>query len=304
MKKRDSNLEFLKYLMLFVVIVIPHSMYSQVSNDQSIMEKEVYKTIGLTKLKLYIYQPSERNYMEKLPAIVFFHGGGFNERHTWQFEPQCKYLVERGMVAIHASYRVRSRPFECVADAKSAIRWVRAHAAEFGIDENRIAAGGGSAGAYLAACTALIKDLDEKNENLSISSVPNALVLFNPRVDMIDGVPTETKGLPATTKKLIRSMKGRAIEISPFHNITKGAAPTIIFHGTDDESIPYHQVIRFCEEMKKYGNNCEVVLYEGRKHGFFHKYLGYEGDFISTLEHTVKFLTSIGYIKGDTAIER
>jgi len=305
--KRKLDYEFLKYLLLCVVMALPHLMYSQVPSDQPVKEKKVYKTIALTKLKLYIYQPSERNGMEKLPAIVFFHGGGFNERHTWQFEPQCKYLVERGMVAVHASYRVRSRPFECVADAKSAIRWIRAHATEFGIDENRIAAGGGSAGAYLAACTALIKDIDEKNEDMSISSVPNALVLFNPRLDMIEGVPTATKGLPTATKKLIRSLKGRAIEISPFHNVSKGAPPTIIFHGTADESMPFHQVTRFCAEMKKYGNNCEVVLYEGREHGFFHYFLYPEGDnpdFLSTMEYTVNFLTSIGYINGDATIKK
>jgi hypothetical protein len=55
--------------------------------------------------------------------------------------------------------------------------------------------------------------------------------------------------------------------------------------------------------MKKYGNSCEVVLYEGRDHGFFFKYNGDE-DFTSTMEYTVKFLTSLGYIKGETTISK
>jgi acetyl esterase len=300
MKRRSHNQKILKYVMLCVLIALPIMMYSQVPNYALVPEKKVYKTIGFSRLKLYIYQSAKRDDTVNLPAIVFFHGGGFNERPVKQFEAQCQYLVAQGIVAINASYRTNSRPFDCIADTKSAIRWVRAHAIELGIDENRIVAGGGSAGAYLAACTGLIKDFDEKNEDLTISSVPNALILFNPAVDFVEQTSKAEK-LTYRLKKLRRSLKGRAIEISPFHNITKDAPPTIIFHGTDDESVPFHQVTRFCEKMKEYGNNCEVVLYEGRKHGFFLKYFGDE-DFISTMEHTVKFLSSIGYINGDTTI--
>lgn len=269
------------------------------------MQTRVYKTIGLTRLKLHIYQPSERNYMEKLPVIVFFHGGGFNERPVWQFKAQCQYLVEQGMVAILASYRTNNRLFDCIADSKSAIRWVRTHAIELGIYENRITAAGGSAGGYLAACTGLVKDFNEKNEDLSISSVPNALVLFNPALDLPAHLSDTTKRFEKPThhaKKLVRCLKGRAIEISPFHYIAEGAPPTIIFQGTADKSVDFHQATRFCEKMKKYGNNCEVVLYEGRDHGFFFKYYGDE-DFTSTMESTVKFLTSIGYIKDKTTIK-
>jgi len=304
--KYNMNYNLFKYLFLVVIWTFTGLTYSQVPGNEPVMQTKVYKTIGLTKLKLHIYQPSERNDMGKLPAIVFFHGGGFNERPVWQFEAQCQYLVERGMVAILASYRTNNRLFDCIADSKSVIRWVRTHAVELGIDENRIAAGGGSAGAYLAACTGLVKDFDEKNEDLTISSVPNALVLFNPPLDLPAHLSDTTKRLKKSTyhaKKLIRCLKGKAIEISPFHYIAKGASPTIIFQGTADKSVDFHQATRFCEEMKKYGNNCEVVLYEGRDHGFFFKYYGDE-DFTSTMEYTVKFLTSLGYIKCETTISK
>jgi acetyl esterase/lipase len=195
------------------------------------------------------------------------------------------------MVAISVEYRVRKRqgitPFECVADAKSAIRWVRVHASEVGIDKDRIAAGGGSAGGHLAACTALIKGLDEIDEDLNISSVPNALVLFNPVLD----VPEILHILP---KKIIKAFKGRE---------AVGAPPTIIFHGTADENVPFHQTTRFCEEMKKYGNQCEVVPFEGLGHGFFNYYKGGNPAFIATMENTVKFLISIGYLKENSEIK-
>lgn len=295
------NYKLFKYIFLYVISTFTLITYSQVSSDQSVMLEIVYKTIGLTKLKLYIYQPSERNNLEKLPAIVFFHGGAWAGGHAWQFIPQCKYLDERGMVAISVEYRVRKRqgatPFECVADAKSAIRWVRAHASEYHIYENRIAAGGGSAGGHMAACTALIKDLDEKDEDMNVSSVPNALVLFN----AVFNVP---EILPQHPKKVRKILDKRVTEISPIHHVYKGAPPTIIFHGTADSNVPFHQATLFCEEMKKYGNYCEVVPYEGRDHGFFNYDKGTNPDFLSTMENTVKFLTSIGYLKGDTTTKK
>jgi acetyl esterase len=289
------------YLFLVEIYAFTGLTYSQVPGNEPVMQTKVYKTISSTKLKLYIFQPSVRNDMEKLPAIVFFHGGAWAGGHAWQFIPQCRYLAERGMVAISVEYRVRKRqgttPFECVADAKSAIRYVRAHANEFGIDEKRIAAGGGSAGGHMAACTALIKDFDEKDEDMNVSSVPNALVLFNAVFDVPEIIPKH----PNMVRK---NFNERGTEISPIHHVSKGVPPTIIFHGTVDSNVPFHQATLFCEAMKKYGNYCEVVPYEGRGHGFFNYDKGTNPDFISTMENTVKFLTSIGYIKCDSAIKK
>ena len=83
-----------------------------------------------------------------------------------------------------ADYRVRSRhntlAVTCVEDGKSAVRWIRKNAERLGIDPNRIAAGGGSAGGHVAACAGVVPGLDAANESVEISSVPNALALFNP----------------------------------------------------------------------------------------------------------------------------
>jgi acetyl esterase len=304
--KLKMNKKDFKYLFLLVIWTFTGLTYSQIPGNEPIMQTKVYKTIGLTRLKLHIYQPSERNELEKLPAIVFFHGGGFYERPVWQFKAQGQYLVKQGMVVILASYRTNNRLFDCIADSKSAIRWVRTHAVELGIDKNRITASGGSAGGYLAACTGLVTGFDEKNEDMAISSVPNSLVLFNPALDLPAHLSDTTKRLIKPThhaKKLVRCLKGRAVEISPFHYIAEGDPPTIIFQGTADKSVNFHQATRFCEEMKRYGNKCEVVLYEGRGHGFFFKTYGDE-DFTSTMEHTVKFLTSLGFIKSETTISK
>ncbi len=109
-----------------------------------------------------------------------------DERTPEQFEQQCRYLASRGMVAITVDYRVASRhktkAVDAVRDAKSAVRWFRSHAAELMIDPDRIVAAGGSAGGHLAACTGTLNDFDEPDEDHSVSSRPNALVLFNPAV--------------------------------------------------------------------------------------------------------------------------
>jgi acetyl esterase len=79
----------------------------------------------------------------------------------------------------------------------------------------------------------LIKGLEKKNENFSVSSVPNALVLFNPPLNMVESIKNP--------EVLFQDKSDRVIEISPFHHISAGAPPTIIFHGTRDSSVPFQQ---------------------------------------------------------------
>ncbi|MGH9843592.1 MAG: alpha/beta hydrolase [Blastocatellia bacterium] len=206
-------------------------------------ESKVYKTIGETKLMLHVFQPADRKAGETRPAIVFSFGGGWRQGTVMQFVEHSKHLAARGMVAIAADYRVKSRhgvtPVECIADAKSAIRWVRSHAKEFGIDPNRIAAGGGSAGGHLAASTATVKEFDEKGEDLKVSSASNALALFNPALD--------TSKIPADY-----GFGNKAVVASPVNHIRNGLPPAIIFHGTADSTVPINQAVRFCEEMAKH----------------------------------------------------
>lgn len=288
-------------LFRFVLFVqINHQVHSQVTPPPQPTslpgaDSKVYKTIGDTQLLLHIFQPASGKMGELRPVIIFFFGGGWRTGSVNQFVPQSKYLAERGMVAIVADYRVKSRhgitPFECVSDAKSAIRWVRSHAKELNIDPRRIVAAGGSAGGHLAVCTALLKELDEKNENLKISSLPNALVLFNPVLDMTER--------PSNAKE----WNHRAKEISPLHHVSKQTPPTLIFHGTADTLVPIQQAIRFCERMKQKGNWCEVIVYENRSHGFFNEGIGDNSDYRSTLRKTDDFLISLGYLKGNPTLK-
>ncbi|HUT34436.1 MAG TPA: alpha/beta hydrolase [Planctomycetota bacterium] len=266
----------------------------------------VYKTVGDAKPQLHVFEPEGHKASDKRPAIVFFFGGGWTGGTPTQFFPQCKYLASRGMVAISAEYRVKSRhgvsPFECVTDGKSAIRWVRAHAAELGIAPERLAAGGGSAGGHVAACTGVIDGLDEKGEDAAVSSKPNALVLFNP-VLVLDWEEFKKAGIPdERIRQLSDRFAGRDPKaVSPFHHVNAGDPPTIVFHGKADTTVPFPTAERFAEAMKKAGSRCELFGYDGQAHGFFN--FGRGDAFYATLREADKFLVSLGYLQGADTLD-
>jgi acetyl esterase/lipase len=252
-------------------------------------EAHVYKTVGDVKLNLYVFKPADWKAGDKRPAVVFFFGGGWANGSPGVFERQCRHFAERGMVAITADYRVKSRhgvtPIECVADAKSAVRWVRAHAAELGVDPTHIAAGGGSAGGHIAACAGVVPGLDEKGEDASVSSKPDALLLFNPAID---------SGL------LEKRLGERAAEILPARHVKAGDPPTFIAHGKADTTVPYAGVEAFAHIMKKAGNRCDLVGYDGQGHGFFNYRPREDGGgemYRDTLAKADAFLVSLAYLK-------
>jgi acetyl esterase/lipase len=225
--------------------------------------------------------------------MIYFFGGGWNGGSTAQFKPHAKYFSGRGIVCVLVDYRVKSRqgtsPFESLKDAKSAIRYLRKNAEELNIDPDKIIASGGSAGGHLAAATATIQKFNEESDDISISAVPNALVLFNPVYDNGPG----GYGYDRVGEKYLW--------FSPLHNIRKGAPPTIVFLGTKDKLIPVETAHYYKTVMEKVGSRCDLHLHEGEPHGFFNysKIKNYN----STVYKADKFLESLGYLTGEPAIE-
>jgi acetyl esterase/lipase len=252
-----------------------------------------YKTVNGLELKLHVFEPMGLQRSDRRPAIVFFFGGGWNSGEAKQFYQQARALADQGMVAFAADYRVKSRnqttPFECVLDGKSAIRWVRQHAAALGVDPERIAAAGGSAGGHVAASAGLGLGTEEPAENPKISSMPNALILFNPVLD------TTEQGYGAKNFK-----PDQQTALSPSHHVRKGVPPTIIFHGTADTTVPFENAERFTRLMTAAGNPCTLVPFEGKGHGFFNGKLSRPSsdgaDYAVTMRRTTEFLTALGYI--------
>jgi len=267
---------------------------------------EVYKTAGDVKLQMYVYFPEGHRAADKRPAIVFFFGGGWRSGSPRQFEAQCKYLASRGMVALAADYRVLSRhgtkAVRCVEDGKSAIRWVRANADRLGIDPDRIAAGGGSAGGHVAACTATIAGLDEPNEDASICSVPNALVLFNPAL-VLAPVAGVHPFRPDRSAEMADRIGADPLTISPYHHVRRGVPPTIIFHGTADTTVPFRTSQWFARAMEEAGNECTLVAFDGAEHGFFNHGRGDGSGYVETVRAMDRFLAGLGYLEGEPALE-
>ena len=257
---------------------------------------EVYKKVGGTELALYIFEPAGPA-QENRPTIVFFFGGGWSSGSPAQFEPQCRALAARGIVAITADYRVATRqkakPLDCVADAKSAIRWLRTHAARLGLDPKRIAAAGGSAGGHIAAAT-LVPGLDEPGESTEISCRPDALVLFNPGLVLapLNGYTPTGFGTNLAPERL----GAEPVALSPAHHVTRGAPPTIIFHGDADTTIPIAGSEMFTRVMRTAGNRCELVRFPGQAHGFFNFSRADNRPYHETLAATDAFLVSLGYL--------
>ena len=256
-------------------------------------KKVLYKQIDTTRLFLEVYSPSDLDLDKSYPAIVFFFGGGWNGGSRHQFLPHAKYFSERGIICFLADYRVRSKhnttPFESLKDARSAIRYIRQNAAKYNVDASKIIASGGSAGGHLAAATALANGYNDSSDDLSISSVPDALILFNPVIDNGPG--------GYGYERIGEEYKN----FSPLHNIKAGSPPTILFLGTNDDLIPVETAQYFKVVMERVKSRCDLKLYEGQGHGFFN-YKSID-NYISTVAEADIFLQSLGYLSPRSVLE-
>ena len=278
----------MNYLIRLLLCLVAAPLFAAPSYPPAFKDArvETYQKVGSTELKLWIFGESDPKAAK--PAIVFFFGGGWNSGSPAQFEHQARHFAKRGMIAITADYRVKSRqgvqPVECVKDAKAAIAWVRENAQRLGIDPNKIAASGGSAGGHLAASTGTISGFGSDER-------PNAMILFNPACTLApiaDWQPSGTRaGLSAERFGVDPQV------ISPAHHIGPHTPPTLILHGKADTTVPYASVVAFESVMKKAGRPCKLVGYDGASHGFFNR----GEDLAKTLAEADSFLVELGWLK-------
>jgi len=242
-----------------------------------------YKNVDGVSLALHVFNPEGHKASDNTPAIIFFHGGGWNQGHPSHFYPQSQYLASKGMVAISVQYRLfeshGTDPRASVMDGKSAMRWVRSHAKVLGINPDMIAAGGGSAGGHIASTLGTATTIEDPNDDLSINVRPNALVLFNPVFDNGPGGYGHERVKPYWQ------------QFSPLHNITKDTPPTIGFFGELDTAIKLPSVYKYKKKMKEVGIPFEMHMYKGQPHGFFNV-----AKFDETLLEMEVFLTKLGFI--------
>jgi acetyl esterase/lipase len=255
----------------------------------------VYKTTPEDDLKINLYFAKDWSAADRRPGIVFFFGGGFVSGSPTQFTTTAEYFARRGLVAATAEYRIRNThhtgPEKSIEDAKSALRWLRANAGSLGIDPRRIVAGGGSAGGTCAAFAAFNTTYEPGGEDRSISSTPDALVLYNPAL----GFPADTTGY---SEQQMERVKALGAFLTAWR-VTPGGPPAILFFGTKDSLAERARV--FAQDMIAAGNRAEFYTAAGQDHGFFNDRPGNPWHAL-VVRQTDLFLTSLGYLKGEPAM--
>lgn len=253
-------------------------------------EERLYRKSPEGDLHLHLYFPSDWKQDDARPAIVFFFGGGWKKGSYEQFAAQAEYFASRGLVAASADYRIKNEhgttPAEAVEDAKSAVRWLRSHAKELGVDPNKIIAAGGSAGGHLAAATATLEDFNATADDRSVSCVPNALVLFNPVTNL-----TLIKD-----RKLVDAQRDVMKRLSPTLHLSKSTPPAVLFYGTQDKYFPHG--VEYATKAKELGIRAELYVAPGMSHGFFNR----SPWTAVTARQADEFLKSLGYLDGEPTL--
>ena len=201
-----------------------------------------------------------------------------------QFQHQAHYFSMLGIVAICVDYRNGAdagfAPDQAIKDAKSAVRWVRDHSEELGVDPDRIAMCGSSAGGYVAVSSIMFDHLDDDAGYTPTNAVPNSLIIFAAGMDGVD-----------IMERLFPDLRGSASEMSPLHRISQCLPPTLWMCGTSD--VIYEQNQTFVERMIEAGNRIDFIAYEGMEHGFFNYGRHENKYYYETRSEIEKFLASI-----------
>jgi len=243
-------------------------------------EIKIYKQVGNIGLEAHVFYPGDFNKTDSRSAYIFFHGGSWAiGMPEWGYE-NCRRYAGKGMVAVSIEYRLQNVHAtyisDAVADALSAISWVREHAGELGINPGKIVVAGFSSGAHLAACAAMISKRNYFGDNQKFSSQPNAVILQSAaytvenRGAISPTIPTES--------------------YSPINNVKNGLVPMLLMHGEFDDIVKYPEFEQFVEKMKQTNNKFE---YKSFKSGHFF----YNPDIIQMVNKlSDDFLLTYGYI--------
>lgn len=214
--------------------------------------------------------------------MVFAFGGGWMDGTTEQFSEQGEALAAMGYLAVVPEYRVYTRDHTTVETAMkdffSFLRHLGANAGMYGVDTERVVLVGASAGGHLVLSAMLLAKMDWR---LTI----RGLVLFNPVVD------TTEAGYQSAA---ILQQDFAPVLYSPIHHLRAGLPPMLILCGSNDTVVPVGRIHAFAEKAEQYGNTVELVLYEGREHGFFNRGNGRRAeDFEDTLLRCQQFCKNV-----------
>jgi acetyl esterase len=265
-------------------------------------------------LLLRTFKSSDWRPGDRRPAVVWIHGGAWVGGNPDGSLPFGRYFADRGAVAFVITYR-KAKPggpgvADCLADCRSAVRYVRSHAAELGLDPARIAVVGESAGGHLAASLGTLAGFDHPDDDTSVSGRPDAMVLYNPIVDMTedDWIRYAVGGTSLADKSSPRPADAASVSqarsLSPLFHIAPAQPPALVVHGRGDKVVRVAQAERFAEAMRSAGNRCDLVLY-GPEIGHAFAIAGYkwpESVVVPAIGEADRFLTSLGWLQGEPTL--
>lgn len=247
---------------------------SQDKKVEELFEQDVvYGKGGDVELKMNIGRPKEST--GPLPCVVFIHGGGWAAGNKNGHNPQVHEYVQKGYVSATVHYRFAPKyiwPAQ-IEDVKCAIRYLRANAEKYGIDKDKIAAVGFSAGAHLSMMLGAMDKEDGfegEGGNPEQSSKVNAVVsFFGPTDFTTDDWPKETVPI---LRNFLGGTKAEKEEnykkASPITYVNKGDAPMLLIQGTKDRLVPWAQATSMGDALTKAGVYGRVDLILGADHGW------------------------------------
>ena len=243
--------------------------------DSVIFEQGVeYSNPDDQHLQLDIARPKDGE--GPFPAVLCIHGGGFRAGNRQSYDALCIKLAERGYVAATMTYRLAPKyQFPAaIHDTKAAVRWLRANAAKYHIDSQRIGTTGGSAGGHLAQFLGVTQDVPQfegtggnPGQSSHVACVVNVYgpsdftKSYGKSVDAAEVLPLWLGGN-------LQQEYRRHIVASPLYWVTPVAAPTLCIHGTEDKYVAYEQATWIVDKLKAATVDVELLTLEGAGHGF------------------------------------
>lgn len=234
---------------------------------------------------LDLFVPAQRASMAPLPVVVFIHGGGWQNGNKAGGETWLRPLVASGLYAgISIGYRLAGEstwPAQ-IHDCHAAIRWIRANAARYGLDPDRIGVTGSSAGSTLALLLGCGSDVPEltgqigphRGESSRVACVVNffARTNFLAQSESARAAPEQSHGLSTRLKLLfggsLAEKADLARQASPIIHLSRDDAPILSFHGTADAVVPYVQVTEFDATARRAGVSHRLISMARLGHGF------------------------------------
>lgn len=236
-------------------------------------------------LKMTLFVPRTK---EKKPAVLYFPGGGFTSADHEKFLGMRYALARAGYVVAACEYRAVPNKFPALLeDAKAAVRWMRAHASEFGVDADRIGLLGDSAGGYVVQMAGATNG--EKNWDVGdfkeVSSDVQAVVSIYGISDLTtigEGIGNENvHASAAVTEALLlngpafKDFAGASVNAdpqkakaaSPIGHVDGTEPPFLLMHGSGDKVVSPLQSKKMFEALQNKKVEAEYVLVRGAEHG-------------------------------------